>query len=447
MQLLRASSIAWLIALPGCSSGSEHATSPIWSNAPSTPIALRTGISETLDLHVENQDESQFEVRIDPVDGIDVIVEESALRVRASYAARGDARFGVTLAGSGGSTRYDIDVRIEPLSVREHAAWAKGDGPAAREHGTFFFDEQGKQAFLLYGSGYEPQFEDLLSDAWRFVPGQGFQRIEPKGEPPPPAGSRRVAWVESERAAYLYGGYGGEKGREVLQDLYRARVEGESLTIEKIEQVNAPPARSLHAFVYDPPSQTFALFGGFGGSALGVQGDTWTMRIEGGKAVWTEHVLVESPEPRYGSFYGYDAESRRMVVFSGARAPTAKDPIRAAADTWTLDLSGSTPVWRAIEVEGAPPGRRNGFGVVDPEGGRLLVMGGTSNGQTTEPGLFFLDLSPGHERWEEANVDSLPAWRSSGFGAAGGGALWMGFGNGSAIHRDLFALGYAVGSK
>ena len=107
------------------------------------------------------------------------------------------------------------------------------------------------------------------------------------------------------------------------------------------------------------------------------------------------------------------------------------------------------PTWTAIAAPGTPAGRRNGTSVWDPMGPRLFVFGGTSDGATTQPGLFALDARPGRESWATLDRAGQPPLRSSGFGAfvghadEGEAAVWMGFGNDDDVYRDLTRLGHA----
>jgi hypothetical protein len=80
----------------------------------------------------------------------------------------------------------------------------------------------------------------------------------------------------------------------------------------------------------------------------------------------------------------------------------------------------------------------------DPSGRRLFVYGGTSDGKTTEKGLFVLDLEPGHEAWTKLDLASPPPPRSSGFGfATEQGEVTCSFGNDNKPMSDVAFLGYA----
>jgi hypothetical protein len=80
----------------------------------------------------------------------------------------------------------------------------------------------------------------------------------------------------------------------------------------------------------------------------------------------------------------------------------------------------------------------------DPSGRRLFVYGGTSDGKTTEKGLYVLDLEPGHEAWTKLDLASPPPLRSSGFGfATPEGEVTCAFGNNNTGYSDVAFLGYA----
>src|SRR5581483_905636 len=152
---------------------------------------------------------------------------------------------------------------------------------------------------------------------------------------------------------------------------YRFDYSGSTPQFTVVPQVNTPPGRSLHAFAYDPGTDTFVTFGGFSGSTL--LNDTWTMKLADGVATWTQ-LSGPGPSARYGFFYVMDGASGRLYVWSGAQFPSASDPINAANDLWMLDLRTAKPTWARLLVgdeDGAPKGRRNGAFVFDPRGPRM----------------------------------------------------------------------------
>jgi hypothetical protein len=209
--------------------------------------------------------------------------------------------------------------------------------------------------------------------------------------------------------AYLFGGYGFRSMPNA--ELFRVDFARGTLSFQRIPQVNPPPERALHAFIYDDLSDRFLLFGGVGKTPMA---DLWSMTLESGTAVWTRHDQSVAPTPRYGFFYGFDAQHGRLLLFSGAQGTASID---AARDTWCLDVRSDPMTWTLLSYgESSPPGRRNGCMVFDPEESRLVVFGGTADGRSTQPGLFVLEAKPGHEGWTLLKLDGEPPLRSSGMG-------------------------------
>ena len=295
---------------------------------------------------------------------------------------------------------------------------------------------EAREVLLFGGSGYAP-YLDPLNDAWSFnFESETWRAIAQRGDIPDGGASRRVAIVPGARA-YLFGGYG-FRGMPNAE-LFRVDFGDGALSFTRMPQENPPSARALHAFVYDDQADRFVLFGGVGLTPLA---DTWTMKLDHGTAVWTQHVPVNSPSPRYGFFYGFDVERGRLLLFSGAQGIASID---AARDTWVLDVRTDPPTWTLLdEGDLVPPGRRNGCMALDPSGPRLFVFGGTADGRTTQPGLFVLDARPGQERWTRLELDGEPPLRSSGLGFYDPTTqrTYMGFGNTTRqVFRDWTPIG------
>lgn len=307
-------------------------------------------------------------------------------------------------------------------------------------------DDASGSIYVMFGSGYAPYLEPL-GDAWRFdVRARTWSPVTLEGDVPPPGGSKRLAGARGSGEGWLFGGYG--EDQEAFGGLHHVIADGDVLTFDEVPQENAPAARFLHVFAQDPGTGTFVLFGG---GSTRLEGDTWSMTLDDGIARWTmlnDTSAVTSPgvpAPRFGAFHGMDEERGRLLLFSGQIG----FPDAFAQDTWVLDVRAEGgPTWTAVTPPDAPPGRRNGTSVWDPTGPRLFVFGGTSDGATSQPGLFALDARPGRERWEVIDREGQPPMRSSGFGAFVGNddpiaaAVWMGFGNDDAVYRDLARLGH-----
>ena len=311
----------------------------------------------------------------------------------------------------------------------------------------FLRDDAAKAVYLLQGSGYSPQFVPI-ADSWRFdVATATWAPWTPTGDVPPAAGSRRVAPVPGGGTRfYAYGGYiGSDATADDDPDLYRIDLAVAARTFTKLKSVGAGPGRELHAVAFDPKSNRFVVAGGVSAKTQEVYDETWSIAIDGDTATWTP-IAGKRPTGRYGSFTAFDAESQRLVVWSGGRqAVTSLDPVNPAQDAWALDLAVDPSMWTKLAPVGdAPRGRRNGCAMPDPVGRRLFVYGGTADGKTTEKGLFVLDLEPGHESWTKLDLPNAPPIRSSGFGfATPEGDVTCAFGNDSRAYADLTYLGYA----
>lgn len=420
---------------------------PAWTGAP-TSIHLVQGETQSIPLAFTDADGDAIQATFAASAlEIDPSADDATLSVHASFDAPASDVIDVTLDdGRGEKTTYAIDATIDPLAWKSDVQWTSGAaGPEAREHGTFLIDEQGRDAMLFGGSGYAPQ-GTALADFWKFdIPSGTWSAVTPTGDVPPPLASARAVRIPNTTTAYVFGGYTGD-GTSDTAELYRVDYGGGALAFTKLVQSSPPSPRELHGFGYDPVTATFVVFGGFSNAQGTALGDTWTMQLSGDTATWT-HEQISGPKPRYGFFYGTDEVAGRFIVFSGAQNPTATDQINAAQDTWALDLRATPHTWTQVLDGTEPnhaPGRRNGCFVVDPRGPALYIFGGTSDGMNTQPGLWALDMRPGHEGFSPLERASEPVLRSSDFGFydAVAGAVSCGFGNSlQGVYTDIATIG------
>ncbi len=428
---------------------------PAWDAAPAS-LDVYDGRLATIPVAIKGSDLTKLTVTASS-DGVETeLVRDEApttdalwhgtLKVRPGYALAAGT-ITVEIKDAVGSLQKTIALKAHKLAWKQRVVWTPTSGPQTREHGVFFLDHEAKAAFLLQGSGYSPQLKPI-EDSWRLDLTSGaWTPWMPTGDAPPPAGSRRVAAIPGGKKFYAYGGYVGfETTADDVADIYRVDLADTAHTFTKLKNVSPGPARELHAVAYDAKGDTFVVFGGVTTKPTqATLDDTWTVKIAGDTATWTELAAKKRPTARYGSFTAFDAESRRLIVWSGAQDPASQtDPINAAQDAWALDLEADPPTWSKLETTGAAPkGRRNGCSMPDPAGRRLFVYGGTSDGKTTEKGLFALGLEPGHETWTRLDLANAPPLRSSGFGfATPEGDVTCAFGNDNRGFSDVAFLGY-----
>ena len=426
--------ISGIVVAAGC--GSAEPEAPQWTDAPAS-IDAYEGRAVTVPLAIRSANPSALRV-VATGEGLEAEPAIGSLRVRALYGAS-PTSLRVALTEGSKSTTVDIPVKNHRLAWKP-TTWAAGAGPQALEHGVFFLDEAAGAAYLLHGSGYDPQWKPV-AETWRLDLRAGaWSPWTPTGDVPAPSAAARGASMRAGGVGFVHGGYTGSPGADekVQGDLYR--VDLASGAFKRLASTFAPPPRQLHSVALDDASQRLVVFGGVGDGAI--LDDAWFAKMEGDNVTWSS-VNAKGPSPRYGGFYALDKESHRFVVWSGAQAPKGRDPINAARDAWALDLDSGT--WTLLEPAGeAPNGRRNGCSMHDPVGRRLFVFGGTSDGKTSEKGLFVLDLEPGREAWTKLEIAGQPPERSSGFGfSLSDGRVACGFGNDDDAYADLNFLGYA----
>lgn len=314
----------------------------------------------------------------------------------------------------------------EAASWGERIEWGE-DGPTAREHPSLMVF--GDRVVVYSGSGYEPQGAPL-GDAWAFdLTEKTWRELEIVGDAPSAAGSRRVAQAPGADHAFLFGGYGAEFVTN--NELHRAELVDGALSFERIEQVDAPPDRALHAFAYD--AERSALVVTHGVSRAGFLGDSWIGTFDGdGRVVWREVEGGAAPGPRFGSSYGFDSDRGELVMLSGQLPGAEGDPMPMTRELWALDVRSDPPAWEQVVVDELPEGRRNAMFAFDDATDRLVVWCGTADARTNVEGLVTVCRDErGEWRVHEQSDEGAPPRRSSGVGFAdpGSGRFCLGFGN------------------
>jgi hypothetical protein len=418
------------------------------NHAPSlTAQPLTVGQGETASVKLAPQDPDNDAVVLSVVfapEGLSAGVgaDGVTLSVRADYTLSGQQLVTVHLDdGHGGTADVRLAVTVTPLLWQWHDE-VDATGPTTREHGTWVLDADHDVAYLIGGSGYAPQGTPAVDDYWKLdLKTRAFTQLPATGAHPKAAASRRAANLPDKKIAYLLGGYDSETTD--TNELWSFDYSVDPPVFTLLQQMNPPPARELHAFAYDPGTDTFVCFGGVGDPGTLFK-DTWTMKLSNGVATWTQ-LDIPGPTRRYGFFFGMDETLGRLYVWSGAQGLAS---INAAQDLWMLDLRASGgPSWLRLlggTEPGSPLGRRNGAFVFDPNGPRMFVFGGTADGMTTVPGLNVLDLSTSPPQWFALTLQNQPPIRSSDFGFYDPARKQdvMSFGNSNATYRDVFALGY-----
>lgn len=324
-------------------------------------------------------------------------------------------------------------VTVEALAFGEPIEWTVG--PDAREHPAMWIDPAEPDALYLFGGfSFAPRQFTVVDDLWRFdLNTEAWTEI---GQGPLLAGGR-VAHVPG-RGAFYEGGNG--PNQELPFSLVEITASTATASVRTVSPDGAPrEGATLHGLVYDEARGRLLSFAGFHPN---LTNEVFTYDLATNRYAPLT-VAGPAPSARYGFFFALDAETDRLIVYSGGQSGIAGDPVNAATDTWALDLSTDPPAWTELLGEAdSAPGRRNGCAALDAKHHRLFVWGGTPDARTTRTRLWVLDLDPGRERWTRIDIgdDRVRSSCSAVYDAARERILF-GFGNNSrGIYADLTPL-------
>lgn len=377
----------------------------------------------------------------------DAAVLDDAIVMKTPYGS-GGATAAVTLTYSchGEVQQISTQHSVRPITWSALPTWTPGsDGPLSREYGTMWIDEANPDRLLVWGGfHYQPEQFTPAAEFWQYdLVSTTWTQLSPTGAPTRPGGG--LALLGDQQAIYFGG----------LID------NSTPFSVEKID--------------YSSNAPVFTTVAG-GGGAIGGVGQVGDYQPSlaydaprdrlitacGLNMMWGHHCRVRSIDPatgevtelatvgdgpvgRNGHFWVHDAETERLIVFSGDGGQSEDGWMcDCQQDTWALELAEEPMRWVRLDAGSTPPGRRNGAFVLDTDGHRMLVWGGTPDGQSTAEGLYALDLDRGEETWTLVTpIGEAPIVRSSGHGVydAARQRMIVGFGNGEAgVHTDLWAL-------
>jgi hypothetical protein len=371
-------------------------------------------------------------------------IEGETLFVTAPNDANANGTVVVERDCGGAVASVELALTVRALVFEKLPSWSGGTtGPLGREYFSMRIDPVRPDKLIVHGGfHYVPAQFTIAWDSWIYdLVDQSWVAATQVGDPPHYAGGT-LAVVAGDSTAYLYGGIGKVNDGYILPfSLAKVQVGETSLRFDAVSPSGAPANGDYQpAFFYDAPRARFVAIGGQG--AAGTHMNVKVFDPAG--AAWGSLAVApgNTPSGRTGFFWVHDERTERFIVFSGEQGGPDW-ACNCAQDTWSLSLSEDPPTWRMLTAEN-PPGRRNGTYALDPLSHRMLIWGGTSNGQDTEPGLFALNLEEGNENWVELPTTGGAPIRSSGamvFDAPRSRML-VGFGNDSIVgaHEDLWAI-------
>jgi len=240
-----------------------------------------------------------------------------------------------------------------------------GSGPGPRWGAGVVVD--GSQNVVLFGgaAGQPAASGSLQNDLWTLpLAGPTVWTAFPPPPVVPPGRTSATAIYDPLRRRMIVFGGGGSGG--FLNDTW-------ALTLTNSPQWSAlttlgspPPARRLHAAIYDPIRDRMLIFGGLDDTKF--YNDTWALSLSG-TPTWSPVVTTAPPGVRADFASDYDSGNDAFVLFGGSDGVTPR-----LGDSWSLSLATAT--WTLLPTGPGPSARSGHRGVYDPVNHRLVVFGG-----------------------------------------------------------------------
>jgi hypothetical protein len=285
-------------------------------------------------------------------------------------------------------------------------------GPPARHSHAMVYDA-GRQVTVLFGGSTGVS---LLSDLWEFD-GNAWQQRQPAGSALPVARNlHAMAYDEARGSAVLFGGANRSTWLGDTWEWDGAAWSAKSMT--------GPSPRQGHAMAFDPSRGQVMLCGGDQGGTECWHWDglTWTqstaalplwtfqsaltgdllrgrVTLFAGSAVFQTHnVLLEwdgnawlpqaasGPQARLGHAMAYDPAQGLSVLFGGRADPLGFGLLN---DTWGWDGNAF-----GLLAAGGPPARSLHAMVCDRARNRLVLFGGSAQGNATLGDTWEMNLTP-----------------------------------------------------
>jgi hypothetical protein len=375
-------------------------------------------------------------------------VVDGAVVTKTPYGSGGETlELTLSYSCAGETQQTTLSHSVRTIAWAALPSWTPGnDGPLGREYGTMWIDEANPDRMLAWGGfHYQPEQFTPASEFWQYdLVAQSWSQLSPVNAPLRPGGG--LALVGEQEAIY----FGGLIGNDTPFSIERIAYGTDAPVFSTIARAGDAGSIAGDMQVGDyQPSLFYDAPRGRLVTACGVN------------VVWGYHCRVRSidmetgamteletaggaPVGRNGHFWVHDPATERLIVFSGDGGEGGWD-CDCKQDTWALELAEEPMRWVQLSDSELPPvGRRNGAFILDAEGHRMLVWGGTPDGKSTAPGLYALDLDRGEERWQLVQpAGESPPERTSGHAVydAARQRMVVGFGNGAGgVHADLWTL-------
>ena len=233
---------------------------------------------------------------------------------------------------------------------------------------------------------------------WALAPGPSsvWTQLQPTGGGPGSRGGCSVIYDSPRDRLIVFGGQAKTTRSNEAWALSLAEPPAWTL----LAPTGTPPTgRTGHSAIYDPPRQRMIVFGGNDGS---VRNEVWSLTLSGTPA-WSQLSPSGLGPPVARELHSavYLSSGQAMLIFGGRNsAGTPRN------DTWALSLSG-TVAWGTPSGLIGPATRYGHSAVMDPDGTRMLVYGGTGAAGTPLGDVQSLHFSPSYA-WAEITPSQPP---------------------------------------
>lgn len=197
---------------------------------------------------------------------------------------------------------------------------------------------------------------------------------------PCPRNQPVTAYDTKDDAIFLFGGYCSTTKKR-LNDLWQFKHN----QWEKINQKEAPAARSGHAMIYDSIKDRLLVFGGKN-EAGQLLNDLWSWN----GSVWSQ-LEVSGPAPRQSHGFAFNSNTGEIFLFGGSNAEK-----QSLSDTWIY----KDERWKEMHSSSVPPARLQHTLVHDSQRDKMILFGGfdrTENGKIVYGDTWEWDKTHGWE--------------------------------------------------
>jgi hypothetical protein len=276
--------------------------------------------------------------------------------------------------------------------------------------------------------------------------------LRPGGQLPPPLLWSASAVDGANNRLLVFGGTDQERDQNRTWAL-GLEPDQEEWTL--IRQSGLPPeARQGASGAWDPVNGRMVVFGGFLTERNAYSRETWSLATQPGSEEWSRIATAPGgPAARRGAtlvhqyFEAGTTTLNRMILFGGV------DATIQYSDVWALELAPGGETWQELQPDGPLPPARDGHAAAfDGANNRMLVFGGWSADRPLGD-LWVLDLTPGHEAWQQlrppGNGPGAAAWVMAARGGCPGTEVIYLFGgyNRTTSTNEVWEIGLTPGAE